>query len=94
MKPVWKISGDFYGWISDNGSFYNSNGKRQGTFQNDILYNHRGKYCGELINADFIGCNEDRDFLEGPECYLDGEIYMEPLLPKEPFDAIGYVNPL
>ncbi len=49
MKPVWKISGDFYGWISDNGSFYNSNGKRQGTFQNDILYNHRGKYCGELI---------------------------------------------
>jgi len=94
MKPVWKISGDFYGWISDNGSFYNSNGKRQGTFQNDILYNHKGKYYGELVNEDFIGYNEDRDVLEGPECYLGGEIYMEPLLAKEPFDAIGYVNPL
>lgn len=93
MKPVWKISGDFYGWISENGSFYNSKGKRQGTFLNNILYNSKGKYHGELINNCFIGFNKDRSFLEGPECYVDEEVYLEPHLSKDAYEAIGYINP-
>ena len=93
MTGLWKISGEFYGWISENGSFYNSNGRRSGTMNNNILYNHRGNYIGELINENFIGYNQDRNFLQGPECYLDEEIYLEPLPDREQIDVNGFRNP-
>jgi hypothetical protein len=93
MKAVWKISGEFFGWISESGSFFNSQGKRHGTFQNNTLYNHNGKYSGELVNDIFIGYYSGRRFLHGPECYLDGEVYLEPLLPKDPLSGSIYIDP-
>jgi hypothetical protein len=93
MRAVWKISGDFYGWISNDGSFYNAEGKRKGTVNDNMLYNNEGKYSGELINENFIGYNIDRNFLEGPECYSEEEVYLEPQLSREPIDIIGYTNP-
>lgn len=90
MKAVWSISGKFYGWITENGAFYKPNGKRRGTFQDPIIYDHEGKYLGELVNECFIGINQDRNFLKGPECYLEEEIIAYPREDIEPF--IGYAT--
>jgi hypothetical protein len=93
MKPIWKISGKFYGWLNENGAFYLANGNRFGTISNNVLYNHKGTYWGEVVNSDYIGSNMDHsDWLE-PTCYLNSRINLISQMDRIGIVIYGYDDP-
>ena len=94
MNGIWKLNGQFYGWLADNGSLFSRNGGRIGTLGgNNAFYNHNGNYMGELLNGNRIGVNPDHNDWMGPICYPDGEIYNEPLDNILTTEVIGYHSP-
>lgn len=48
MTPLWNLSGEFVGWLEDH-KFYDAEGKRYGTYSTDLVYDHTGKYKGEVF---------------------------------------------
>jgi hypothetical protein len=79
MIPLWDISGEFFGWSSEVGEFYNSKGKRRGTISNNVLYDQNGLYVGEIIQEQYVGRHEDHLDWLGPICINEGEVLLEPM---------------
>ncbi|WP_417364468.1 hypothetical protein [Galbibacter sp.] len=95
MNGIWKLNGQFYGWLTDNGSLFSRNGDRIGTLAiaNNAFYNHGGAYMGELLNGNRIGINPDHSDWMGPMSNPDGQIYNEPLENLMATEVIGYHSP-
>ena len=93
MTGIWKLNGDFFGWITNNGSLFSHNGGRIGTLVNNVFYNHNGVYIGELLNGNRIGYNPDHNDWIGAICDTEGQIIAEPMENILATDALGYNSP-
>lgn len=93
MRPFWKISGEFFGWSSDSGEFFNSEGLRKGTIYEGVLYDHNGLYVGELIQEQYIGKQECHNDWIGTICLLEGKVFLEPMIDRIGIEVVGFDNP-
>ena len=93
MSPAWKISGTFFGWFSEQGEFYDTNGQRLGTIKDNVLYDSEANYVGDLINEKYIGKNELKTHLIGVICDNTGEINMNSMDDLIGIELIGFTDP-
>jgi len=55
MNPIWKISGAFAGWVSEEGRIYDSSGENIGFVDDGMIFSLDGHYIGEFYDEERVG---------------------------------------